>query len=210
MSLEQKDFDFDDYLKWKATFLKQIYSVLKGGDSPNEIKEVWYELASELTIRVIDPKHFIDAQFFSKAHLTRPPSPQSLLQRSAFDRYERYREDKYDQTVDDLRIRFNSKKSNADQQVLIHSKSGYCTEECVRLTLCYEGHDYCPLFSYLLAMSTGGKLATRARSRYLNEAILRYVPLQQEYDGAWGKNILDDLRTEAPVIYSEILSPYFQ
>jgi hypothetical protein len=163
--------------------------------------ELWYELAQEVTARVIAPHLFIKAQFYHRRGHTRPPSPQGLLHRTAFKRYEDYRRKNRERLLEEMEIEFSGQQSAMRTQIgMQKALSGTSMDDAIRHALRMEPYPFSPLFCFLLTRDRD-ELARHAEDNYFG-AVLQYVPLQPEYDEVWGTHIPSDFRSEAPRAYS--------
>lgn len=201
-----------------ADFLREQYWARRqfaGGSGPShapasarsvDSPELWHELARELTNRVTNPYMFMDAQFNGRRPGTRPPSPTALNTRSAHARYEAYREKKKEQTIRGLQSNLNTCRQVARAEVVLEMQYGGSTnkEEAIQFVVSDPTTDLCSLFRYLLAEQAG---FPDYAERYFVEAVVQYVPFQEEYDAAWGDHIPEDFREIAPRAYAEIFSP---
>lgn len=170
---------------------------------------LWYELAQEVTARVIPPHLFIKSQFHPRREHMRLPSPRSLLRRAAFQRYEDYRRKNRERLLEEMEIELSGHEHHMKIEVALKmSYRGLSKDDAIRRTLQSEEDRFCSLFSFLFASTRGEsceELAYLAKTYYF-DAVLQYVPLQSEYDAVLGKHIPSDFRSEAPRAYEGLFS----
>jgi hypothetical protein len=191
-------------MAWRIRFLYWSRKDLTPGFGDDAL---WFNLAQELSARVIALDLFIEAQFYGRQGYTPLPSPRGLLHRSAFQRYEEYRQKQGQTIVKELRLKLDCQQSYMETEVALNIKrSGGSEEDGIRHALAWESSQFSPLFCCLLTSEKGGRLASRA-SHYFFEAVLQYVPMQLEYDKAWGTYISPDFRSESVEAYIKLFSP---
>jgi len=159
------------------------------GTSGARTTSVWPRIAHCILQADADPYQFIRAQFYS-CKLTRPPSPNTLYNDAAVEKYEGFRE----QAKKEIQRRVESD----DNQVTVHTlpltrNLGWPYQKALDYVLRDTSVRISPLLRYCHAVAA----ELSAGEEYQQGALLQYVFQVNDYDAVLQQRIPTDLRVAA-------------